>query len=158
MNKCLSDQALLQCYMGDGAADELAHLKKCLACGGRYGALQADLSRISEALETPPPRRTAAARGFARWRMVISAAAVLAAFVVGWSLRGESLSQFARPHPQLAVHRPVPSTAPIQLSALEPGTIKADDATSAIYAAYVQDVFGGNPCSEANDPLGPGCL
>jgi len=157
MNKCLSDQALLQCYGGDGAADELAHLKKCLACAGRYGALEADLSRISQALEAPPPRRVAT-RGFVRWRMAVSVAAVLAAFVVGWSLRGQSLNQFGRPHPQLALYPSAPLPAPIQLSALEPGALKTGGATSAVYAAYVQDVFGGNPCSDASDPLDPGCL
>lgn len=150
MNRCLSDQALLQCYTGEGAADELAHLKSCLGCAGRYKQLEGDMGLIKQALEAPPPRRHRAdAWGFARWRVVVSAAAVLAAFVGGWSLRGVSFSQLAGRTAPVAFHAPASSGAPIQLSAAEP--------TSAIYAAYVQNEFGGDSCSEASDPLGPGC-
>jgi hypothetical protein len=156
MNRCLSDQALLQCYTGDGAADDLAHLRNCLTCAGRYKTLEADLAVISQALDAPPPHRSVVDRGVARWRVAVSAAAVLAAFVVGWSLRGRSLTYFGGAHPQVALHETAPSRPPIQLSALEPGTVKAGGATPAMYAAYVQDVFE-NPCSEANDPLDPGC-
>ncbi len=158
MNRCLSDQALLQCYTGEGAADDLAHLKSCLACASRYKQLDSDMVMITQALEAAPPRRQRSAAGrFARWRVPVLSAAVVAAFMVGWSLRGVSLSRFAgRPAP-LALHEPVRSGAPIQLSALEPGTIKASGAAPAMYAAYVQGAFGGEPCSEANDPLEPGC-
>ena len=150
MNRCLSDQALLQCYMGEAAADELGHLKSCLACAGRYKQLEGDMGLIMQALQAPPPRHhSSTAWGYARWRVAASVAAVVAAFVVGWSLRGVSFSQFAGRSAQVAFHAPAPSGAPIQLFALEP--------TPAVYAAYVQDEFGGDSCSETSDPLGPGC-
>ncbi len=145
MNRCLSEQALLQCYMGEGAADELVHLKGCLACSGRLKELEGDMGLITQALQAPPPlRHRAPAFGWVRWRAAASATAIAAAFVVGWALRGVAVSQFAGPVAPSASH------APIQISAREP--------TPAVYAAYVQDEFGGDSCSDANDPLGSGCL
>ena len=158
MNRCLSDQALLQCYTNEGAADDVAHLKYCLACAGRYKQLEGDMSMITRALEAAPPRhQPSAARGFAGWRVPVLSAAVVAAFMVGWSLRGVSLSRFAGRPAAVALHEQVRSGPPIQLSALEPGTIKAGGAATAMYAAYVQGAFGEEPCSESNDPLEPGC-
>ena len=158
MNRCLSDPVLLQCYTGEGAADDLAHLKNCLACAGRYKQLDRDMAMITQALEAPPPRRErATAGGFARWRVPVLSGAVVAAFMVGWSLRGVSLSSLAGRSTPVALHEPVRSGAPIQFSALEPGAIRAGGAAPAIYAAYVQGAFGEEPCSEANDPLEPGC-
>jgi len=151
MNRCLSDQALLQCYTGEGDPDERAHLKSCLACSARYKQLEGEMGLITQALEAPPPRRDhRPAWGFARWRVVASAAAVVVAFAIGWSLRGASLSQLSGPAAPIASRAPASSSAPIQVSSLQP--------TSAIYAAYVQDEFGGDSCSEASDPLAPGCL
>jgi hypothetical protein len=153
MNQCLSDQVLLQCYTGEGAASELAHLKSCLTCAGRYKALESDLALITQVLDAPPPRRRpATAGGFAQWRVAFSAAAVLVAFVVGWSLRGTAVSPPASPVAPVALHQPARSSAPIQVSALDTG----DD--GAMYAAYVQGAFNADPCSDANDPLEPGCL
>jgi hypothetical protein len=155
MNRCLSDQALLQCYTGEGVADDVAHLKNCLACASRYKQLDNDMVMITQALEAAPPRRERrAAGGFARWRMPVLSAAVVAAFMVGWSLRGVSLSRFTGQPAPVALHEPVRSGAPIQLSALEPA---AGGAAPAMYAAYVQGAFGEQPCSESNDPLEPGC-
>lgn len=158
MNRCLSEQALLQCYTGEGVADDLAHMKNCLACASRYKQLDSDMVMITQALEAAPPRRErSAARGFARWRVPVLSAAVVAAFMVGWSLRGVSLSRLAGQPASVALHEPVRSGPPIQLSALEPGAIKAGGAAPAMYAAYVQGAFGEEPCSESNDPLEPGC-
>jgi hypothetical protein len=151
MNQCLSEQALLQCYSGEGAADELAHVKSCLACAARYRELESDMGLIMQALQAPPPRRERSTTwGFARWRVAASAAAVAVAFAVGWSLRGASLSPFAGGSASVALRAHAPIGAPMQVSALEP--------TPAIYAAYVQDEFGGDSCSETSDPLAPGCL
>jgi hypothetical protein len=150
MNRCLSDQALLQCYTGEGAADELAHLKSCLACAGRFKSLEGDMSLITQALQAPPPwHNRAPGWSLSRWRMAIPLAAAIAAFVVGWSLRGVSFNQLPGRGVPIAAHAPTPSGAAIQVSALEPA--------SAIYAAYVQDEFGGDSCSDMSDPLGPGC-
>ncbi len=150
MNRCLSEQALVQCYTGEGAADELAHLKCCLTCANRFKELQSDMSLITQALQAPPPlRRRAPGWDLSRWRMAIPLAAAIAAFVVGWSLRGVSLTRLAGRSVPIALHAPAPSGAPIQVSALE--------RAPAIYAAYVQDEFGGDSCSDMSDPLGPGC-
>jgi hypothetical protein len=158
MNRCLTDQALLQCYTAEGAADDLAHLKTCLACAGRYKQLDSDMGMITQALDAAPPRRARHAAGvFARWRVPVMSAAVVAAFMVGWSLRGVSVRRLTGQPAQVALHEPVRSSAPIQLSALEPGAIKAGGAAPAMYAAYVQGAFGEEPCSESNDPLEPGC-
>ncbi len=140
---------MLQCYTGEGASDELAHLRSCLACAGRLKALESDLNLITQALEAALPRRRGVhGWSFSRWRLAISAAAAIAAFAGGWSLRGASLVELPV-GVSVARHAPVRSTAAIQVSALEPA--------SAIYAAYVQDEFGGDSCSDMSDPLGPGC-
>jgi hypothetical protein len=151
MNRCLSDQALLQCYTGDGAADELAHLKSCLACAGRYKQLEGDMSFITGALEAPPPSHRRTVRGFAPWRVAVSAAAVAAAFGVGWSLRGVPVGGLAGRSTQIAAHQRIQSAPAIQLAS-------KGGPPAAMYAAYVQDEFSGEPCSDANDPLEPGCL
>ncbi len=149
MNRCLSEQLLLQCFMGEGGADQLAHLKSCLSCAGRYRALEADMGLITRGLQAPPPRRRHAyAAGFAGWRMALPAAAVLAAFAVGWSLRGASFSATNRPRAQIVSRN---SSAPPQL-ARQPGV------RPAMYAEYVQGAFGGDNCSDANDVLEPGCF
>lgn len=159
MNRCLSEQALLHCYTGEGVADDLAHLKSCLLCASRYKQLDSDMVMITQALQAPPPHRQRNTAGvFARWRVPVLSVAVVAAFMVGWSLRGVSLSQLAGRPAAVALRAPVQSGAPIQLSALEPDAIKEGGAAPAMYAAYVQGAFGEDPCSEANDPLGPGCF
>ncbi|GEM_PF-3847651 len=148
MKRCLTDQSLLQCYTGDGTASDLIHLEDCVPCAARYKALEADMALITQSLAAPPPARRSAP-AFLRWRVALSAAAMAAAFVIGWSLRGASMSQIG-PH-----SKPIASaghSAPVQLSAAEPTA-----STSALYAAYVQDAFGSDSCSEANDPLDAGC-
>ncbi len=150
MTRCLSDKSLLECYSGDGGPADLIHLENCRSCAARYKALEGDLALIKRTLAAPPPPR--AARGLRGWRVAISAAAVAAAFAVGWSLRGVSHSQFAPAAP--IAHRPV--SKPIQLSSARPRAIQPAGAASAMYAAYVQDAFGSDPCLEGNDPLG--CL
>jgi hypothetical protein len=153
MNQCLSDQVLLQCYTGEGAAPELAHLKTCLTCAGRYRALESDMAVITRALDSPPPRRRSAkSRGFAQWRVAFSAAAVLVAFVVGWSMRGNLPGPSAHPVGPVALNQPAQTRASIQVSSIDTGN------GGAMYAAYVQDAFGSDACSDANDPLEPGCL
>ncbi len=151
MNRCLSDQSLLECYAGDGDAGDLIHLEDCLSCAARYKALQGDMALIAPSLATAPPaiRR----QPFLPWRVAVSGAAVAVAFTIGWSLRGFSTAPVG-PHP---AHIASKSTAnPIQLSAADMGQLRGP--ASAIYAAYVQDAFSGDPCSEGNDPLEPGCL
>jgi hypothetical protein len=154
MNRCLSEEALLQCYTGEGAAAELAHLKSCLGCAGRYKALEADMELISQALDSPPPpiRHREAVGWFGQWQVALSAVAILMAFVVGWSMRGVSFNPLPHHAVQMAaVHQSAPA-APVQLSALDAGD------GGAVYAAYVQGAFGSDSCSDANDPLQPGCL
>jgi hypothetical protein len=141
---------LLQCFTGEGAADELLHLKNCLACASRYKQLETEMGLITRALQTPPPSHRQSARGLVPWRVAISAVAVLAAFIIGWSLRGVALTPSGSA--PIAMHQPAGSGAPIQLAS------KAGGPPPAMYAAYVQDVFSGDPCSDANDPLTPGCL
>jgi hypothetical protein len=153
MRRCLSDKSLVECYSGDGTPADLIHLEDCRSCAARYRALESDLTLITQTLAAPPPQRRTA-RGLGRWRVAVSAAAVAAAFAVGWSLRGVSLSQFSSA-PQIA-H--TTASKPIQLSSARPQAIEVAGSTSAMYAAYVQDAFGSDPCSEANDPLAPGCL
>jgi hypothetical protein len=150
MNRCLSDQSLLECYTGEGKAGDLLHLENCLPCTARYRALGSDMALITQSLAAAPPARRP--RPFLRWRMALPAAAVALAFMVGWSLRGVSMgpagTRPVRVASNAAVH-------PIQLSAAEMGPAAS---TSAIYAGYVQDAFSGDPCSEGSDPLEPGCL
>ncbi|HXR36121.1 MAG TPA: hypothetical protein VN754_09255, partial [Candidatus Binataceae bacterium] len=94
MKRCLSDEALLQCYTGEGAAADQTHLGGCPACAERYRALGADMALITQALEAAPPRqRRARASGLAGWRVAASALSLMAAFTVGWSLRSSSLPQ-----------------------------------------------------------------
>ncbi len=152
MKRCLSDKSLLECYTGDGQPGDLIHLEDCRSCASRYKALQGDMSLIARALESAPPARKAGT--VLRWRLAVSIAAVAAAFVFGWSLRGASLGPSSTSHAQVAF-RPAPR--PIRLTA-QPRRIQPAGATSAMYAAYVQDAFAGDPCAEASDPLAPGCL
>jgi hypothetical protein len=116
------------------------------------------MALITQALEAAPPRRRPArAAGLAGWRVAASALSLVAAFTIGWSLRTPSLLQ-----PGGGAHvvsQQVAGTGqPMQLSALEPGVVKAGAPAPAAYAAYVQDAFGGDLCSEPDDPLEPGCL
>jgi hypothetical protein len=152
MKRCLSDKSLLECYSGDGQPNDLIHLEDCRFCASRYQALQGDMSLIARALESAPPARKAGS--VLRWRVAVSIAAVAAAFVFGWSLRGASLGPSQTSPAQLAYK---PASRPIQLAA-QPRGIQPARATSAMYAAYVQDAFASDPCAEANDPLAPGCL
>lgn len=156
MKRCLSDEALLQCYTGEGAAADRSHLDDCPACADRYQALGADLALITQALEAAPPRRRQAhAAGLTGWRVAASALALVAAFTVGWSLRSSSITQ---PGGGARVVRQQPAAQPIQLSALEPGVVQAGASAPAVYAAYVQGAFEGDLCSEPDNPLEPGCL
>jgi hypothetical protein len=144
MSHCLSDEALFECYSGEGEPGALEHLKSCLACTGRFKVLQGEMTLISQALEMAPPRRRAAtASGFAGWRIAVSALALAAAFTVGWSLRSTSLA----PSAQIASRQSAPP-APIELSRLESGP------TPAVYAEYVQGAFEGDSCADSDDPLG----
>lgn len=146
MTRCLSDQALLECYTREGDSSALAHLKNCLACAGRYRTLQSDLTLISQTLEMAPPRRRAAvAAGFAGWRLAASAMALAAAFTVGWSLHDSPLTQSAR----MVSHGS--SSVPVEVSRLETSP------SSAVYAEYVQGAFEGDTCTDADDPVGLGC-
>ncbi len=154
MNRCLSEPALLECYTGEGAADDLVHVRSCLKCAGRYKALERDMNLITQALQAPPPGHHGnAVQGLSRWRVAVSAAAVAAAFIVGWSLRGVSTIPFGSQRARVALHQPAAAGPPIQVSALGPAA-----AAPAIYAAFVQGAFSGDPCSGGNDPLEPGCL
>jgi hypothetical protein len=153
MNRCLSDEALLQCHTGEGAAADLAHLGDCARCAGRLTALAADLALITQALEVEPPRRRAAAIPvFSGWRLAVSGLALAAAFMVGWSLRAASLMQPGT-GARVARHEPAAPAQPIQLSSLEPAA-----PAPAAYAAYVQGAFESDLCSDPDDPLEPGCL
>lgn len=152
MKRCLSDKSLLECYSGDGQPHDLIHLEDCRSCASRYQALQGDMSLIARALESAPPARHAAS--LLRWRLAVSIAAVAAAFVFGWSLRGASLGPSQTSRAQVAFNQ---VSRPIRLTA-KPGGIQPAGATSAMYAAYVQDAFASDPCAEATDPLAPGCL
>ncbi len=144
MSHCLSDKALFECYSGEGEPGALAHLKPCLACTGRFKVLQSEMTLISQALEMTPPRhRPAAASGFAGWRIAVSALALAAAFMVGWSLHSTSLVTSA----QIA-SRQSPPPAPIELSREESGP------TPAVYAEYVQGAFDVDSCADSDDPLG----
>lgn len=157
MKRCLTDEALLQCYTGEGAAPDRTHLDGCPACTDRYRALGADMALITQALEAaPPPRRQARAAGLAGWRVAASALALMAAFTIGWSLRSSSLTQTGD-GARVVRQQPAGAAQPIQLSALEPGVVQAGSAP-AVYAAYVQDAFEGDLCSDPDDPLEPGCL
>jgi hypothetical protein len=147
MKRCLTDQSLLECYGGEGNASDLIHLEDCLPCAARYKALERDMGLIAQSLSAPPPARSGPR--FLRWRVAVPAAAVALAFIIGWSLRGASMSQLGLHPVHLTSAR---NPAPLELSAAEPA-----GSTSAIYAAYLQDAFGGDPCSEANDPLDPSC-
>lgn len=158
MKRCLADEALLQRYMGEGAAADRAHLDSCPACTGRYQALGDDLALITRALETPPPprRHRAPAVGFAGWRVAASGLALAAAFTFGWSLHSPLLTQSGGA--RVARAQSIGTRQPIQLSALEPGVVKTGAPAPAQYAAYVQDAFDSDLCSEPDDPLEPGCL
>ncbi len=158
MKRCLSDEALLQCYTGEGAAADRTHLGGCPACAERYRALGADLALITQALEAAPPlRRRVRASGLAGWRVAASALSLIAAFTIGWSLRSSSL-----PQPGGGAHVVSQQVAgagqPMQLSALEPGVVQAGAPAPAMYAGYVQDAFESDLCSEPDNPLEPGCL
>ena len=144
MSRCLSDEALVECYGREGGPDAVAHLKNCLSCAGRYKALQGDMAVISQALEMAPPRRRAVTvGGLVGWRIAVSALALVAAFTIGWSLRAISPT----PPEQIASRESVPA-APLQLS-------RQDDGTSpAVYAEYVQGAFEGDTCTDPDDPLG----
>jgi hypothetical protein len=158
MNPCLSDEALLQCYMGEGAAAERTHLDGCPACAGRYRALGADLALITQALEAAPPsRRRTPAAGWAGWRVAASGLALAAAFTVGWSLHSSLLTQTGG-GARVVREQSIGAKPPIQLSALESGVAKTGAPAPGAYAAYVQDAFGTDLCSEPDDPLEPGCL
>ena len=158
MKRCLSDEALLQCYTGEGAAPDRAHLGGCAACADRYQALGADLALITQALEAVPPRRRQArATGLAGWRVAASALAMVAAFTVGWSLRSSSLPQPGG-GARVVSRQAAGAGRPMQLSALEPGVVQAGASAPAVYVAYVQNAFEGDLCSEPDDPLEPGCL
>jgi hypothetical protein len=157
MKPCLSDEALLQCYTGEGAAAERTHLDGCPACARRYRALGADLALITQALEAAPPRRRRApATGWAGWRVGASGLALAAAFTVGWSLHSSLLTQGGGV--RVVREQSIGASQPIQLSALEPGVAKTGAPAPGAYAAYVQDAFGSDLCSEPDDPLEPGCL
>jgi hypothetical protein len=158
MKPCLSDEALLQCYTGEGAPAERTHLDSCPACAGRFRALGADLALITQALEAAPPRRRRApATGLAGWRVAASGLALAAAFTVGWSLHSSLLTQ-AGGGARVVREQSMGARQPIQLSALEPGVVQTGAPAPGAYAAYVQDAFGSDFCSEPDDPLEPGCL
>jgi len=145
MRHCLSDKTLFECYSGEGEPVALEHLKTCLACAGRFKVLQGEMTLISQALEMAPPRRRiATATGFAGWRVAVSALALAAAFMVGWSLHSTSLA----PSAQIASRQSAPP-APIELSRLESG-----GPTPAVYAEYVQGAFDVDSCADSDDPLG----
>ena len=150
MSHCLSDKTLFECYSGEGEPDVLAHLKTCLACSGRFKVLQGEMTLISQALEMVPPRCrvAAAATGLAGWRIAVSALALVAAFMVGWSLHSTSMA----PSAQIASRQSAPP-APLEVSRLENGP------TPAVYAEYVQGAFEQgalemDSCADPDDPLG----
>jgi hypothetical protein len=154
MNRCLSEQALLLSYIGEGTPADMSHLKSCLTCAGRYKAIEGDLALITEALQSPPPRRRLSAGWLPGWRLAVSALALSAAFMFGWSLRATSVAHLSVNATQVARQQAV-SSEPMQLSLAE-RTDTNDGVAPAMYAAYVQGAFADDSCADT-DPLGPGC-
>ncbi|HZR81061.1 MAG TPA: hypothetical protein VFD92_08180 [Candidatus Binatia bacterium] len=55
MTRCLDERALADVFAGGGYTREVAHLAACVACRGRYRALERDLAIVRAALREPPP-------------------------------------------------------------------------------------------------------
>jgi hypothetical protein len=56
MNRCLEERALLLAAIGEGSAEERAHLSSCRWCGRRSAQMMGDLDVIGNALRGAPPR------------------------------------------------------------------------------------------------------
>ncbi len=100
MNRCLSDQALLEIHAHEGAVADQAHLRGCHACADRYRQLADDLMTIGHVLAAPPPVATSG-RGAAwgvPWMPVAVVGAALAVVLLDVvAVRRLSPVEFAAP-------------------------------------------------------------
>ena len=60
MNRCLEERALLLAAIGEGSAEQRAHLASCRTCSGRYAQMVGDLDVIGNALRGAPTRLASA--------------------------------------------------------------------------------------------------
>ena len=79
MSRCVSDQALLRLFVGDGTVGQRAHVAECVACAGRDERLREDVRQITQALVAMPPARSALG-----WRP--------RAWLAGWGLAAVAIS------------------------------------------------------------------
>jgi len=143
MNRCLTDQLLLQLHAGEATAEQRFHVRICADCAERYEELAGDLATITRTLAGPPPR---VLRTLPLWRhravlgTLACAASALCATMMVWRLNAVS-------------HR----------TTVSPSTVAAfaDDVSAAVFtptdtAALTFDTSvlaaaldGGRPCTGA---------
>ena len=100
MKRCLGERKLATLFAGGGSAAERQHLGACLACRGRYRALEREMEIACGALRLGPPPgdsavapRTPSAERAGSWRLrgwlppmtpAMTAAAAILTIAVGW--------------------------------------------------------------------------
>ena len=99
MNRCLEERALLLAAIGEGRAEESAHLASCRSCSGRYAQMVGDLDVIGNALRGAPTRLASApsSRHADRWWVAGLAMAATVTLIVAlhW-LRRPASTELAR--------------------------------------------------------------
>lgn len=83
MKDCLSEQALLDQYLGEGSKSAGGHLKSCAVCAKRYRRLRQDMEAISTAIRMPH-RRSARGSRFGNRIVALAMAGGVAVLVVAW--------------------------------------------------------------------------
>ena len=84
MKRCLSEKTLMRLQVGDGSAEQRAHLSACGGCGDRYRRLGRELGTVRHVLlHTDEPRPLVVARKRS-WLPIVAVAASLVVTLAVW--------------------------------------------------------------------------
>jgi hypothetical protein len=164
MNDCLSEEALLAQFFGEGSTGTAAHLATCAACARRYRHLRQDMQEITAALRAVPPATAVSRWQFKGHLVAAGLAAAISVFVAGWFTG--SRTSLPLSHGNLLVARTepirkvrVPLAVESETPAHSADEMKAGAPIPASYASYVEEAFASDEdgCSQGDAAFNLSC-
>ena len=152
MKDCLSEQALLAQYFGEGSESDATHLKSCAVCARGYRLLRQDMEVITTALRTPPYRRAHESRLGSRI-IALAMAGAVAVLAVVWLTRHQM--------PVSATSAGARSAAALAKREVSPGgaqEVASNTPVPVSYIAYLRAAFAGEDgCGQGDSVFNLSC-
>lgn len=155
MGDCLSEEALLALYFGEGSESAGAHLKSCAVCVRGYRRLRQEMEVITTTLRTTPPRHRVHRPRPGSRLIAVGMAAAVAVFAAGWLTRSRMLMPLSRTS---AVIRSTAAVAEGQLAAGGDREVERNAPVPVSYFVYLQEAFADEDgCGQGDSAFNLSC-